>query len=175
MSDETENVNHAPTTDDNRPMPVYMVDEVLNWGVAPDGSAAVVIVSNDEQGPVRLQMSAQTLAELILAMQQAKLQASKNAVKNGNDMIAATPINEFRAASLAMSISDTNAKMVLMVIEPGTMYEVVYGFTHPNAAIDAGRALVREGLEAQRSPATPREGGTSLILPRSGRLIRPDA
>lgn len=146
-------------------MPALSVEEMLHWGVSPEGEKVVLIVQSATQGPVRLVLGTQTLSDLVIAGQQAKLQAQRNAANQGDDMIIAVPVHAFKVMALA------GGKMTLLSIDPGQPTEMVYGFPKPEAAIAAGRALVAEGLNAQRINTALNK---AIIPPPGRRIIRPN-
>lgn len=151
---------------DQSAMPALGVEEMLHWGVAPDGKNVVLIVQSASQGPVRLAMSAQVLTELVNAGQLAKLQAAKNAQVAGDDMLAVTPVDSFKVASLA------GGKMTMLILAPNTPNEMAYGLTNPASAIAMGRALVQEGMNAQRIGDAV-SGKKNGIVHRQPRILRP--
>lgn len=158
-------------TDDNKAsdqaqMPALKIEEMMHWGVDPEGTQAVLIVQSASQGPVRLVLEYQTLAELVNVAQFARLQASKNAQAAGNDMLAATPVNSYKVASLA------GGKMTLLMIDPNTQTEMVFALTNPADAIAIGRALVQEGMKAQQ--LNQAISGGKIVAPGPKRILRPN-
>lgn len=146
-------------------MPLLSVEEIMHWGVDPEGKEALIIVESATQGPVRLLFKRKTLSELVSAAQLAGLQASKNAQAMGEDTLSALVISSYRVGSMP------GGKMTILIIDPDTQSEMVFGITSPHAAINIGRALVQEGMAAQKIQDAI--GGAKIIMPGS-RLMRPN-
>jgi hypothetical protein len=154
MSDN-ENDDHVPK------LPVLSLKSVDAWGVAPDGSEALINITTATQ-QLQIHLDYQTLVNLITAAQAARSKAASNAAGSEGQIAVASPVAKFMVGHAA------GTKGVLLVLNGETPNETIYAIDHEDA-IDMGKMLTAEGQKrrnlsnAIKNVATPPR--RRLILP----------
>lgn len=161
MSDNPDELGelHREATEER--LPVMALKSVDAWGVAPDGSEALLNVSTATQ-QLQIHLDYQTLVNLIIVAQAARSKAASNAAGAGTDLAAAVPVSRFM-------VGHANAAAgVLLVLNGDAPHETIYSIS-PDDAVGMGKLLMAEGAKRRNIESAIK----GIATPPKRRLIVP--